>query len=256
MNKLKEIICRKYLLDILKVEKNTESTQGNVYNIYTKNNKYILKIYDDISHVEAMTQLYNDLSKQFNIPSVIMSKDNESYISFDFKYLVLYSFLEGIQISELELNRGLIIKIALEVRKLHDLNQNNNYNLKKVPFGDYNLNRKSILHFDLTKHNIFYNKNKIGFIDFDDAKYGSSVCDVAILIALLFFSKKRGIDIDNLNVFIDTYYKEEQLKNEELKYIKDIAINWINHVLDGNDFDTSLRESFEIKKKLIEDNFK
>mgnify|MGYP003308183202 CR=1 FL=1 len=50
--------------------------------------------------------------------------------------------------------------------------------------------RKSILHFDLTKGNVFYN-NKIEFIDFDDAKYGNSIYDVTILIGFLFISKKR-----------------------------------------------------------------
>ena len=41
--------------------------------------------------------------------------------------------------------------------------------------------------------NIFFKYGigcKISFIDFDDAKYGPSVCDVAIAISNLFFSKK------------------------------------------------------------------
>ena len=56
-----------------------------------------------------------------------------------------------------------------EVRKLHDLTSNNNFNFKAIDFAN-NLNRKSTLHFDLTKKNIIINNDKIGLIDFDDAK--------------------------------------------------------------------------------------
>ena len=49
----------------------------------------------------------------------------------------------------------------------------------------------SILHFDVTKNNIFYNDGKIYFIDFDDAKYEPVICDVAIAITNLFISKAK-----------------------------------------------------------------
>ncbi|MBQ2946507.1 MAG: phosphotransferase [Bacilli bacterium] len=255
MKKLKKIISNEYLIHVLKIEKNIESTQGNVYIIYTKNNKYVLKIYYDINHVKSMTQLHNDISNKFNVPNIIKNKDNKSYVFFDSKYLVLYSFLEGIQIGKLILDSELVKKIALELRRMHDFIKVNNYNLNKVPFNDYNLKRKSLLHFDLTKGNIFYNQGEIGFIDFDDAKYGSSVCDVAILVALLFFSKNRGVDIEGLNVFIDSYYgKDLSLKLNEIKHIREIAINWVNYTLENNEFNASTTESFEVKKKLIEEN--
>ncbi|MBR6690544.1 MAG: phosphotransferase [Bacilli bacterium] len=252
--KLKHTINKEYLIDVLKIEKNLESTQGNVYMVYTKNNKYVLKIYDDLNHTKSMTKLHNDLCSKFNIPGVIKNKDDKLYINFNSKYLVLYSFLDGIQIGKIGLNNELVKKIAKELRRLHDSTKVNSYNLNNVPFNDYKLKRKSLLHFDLTKGNIFYNENKIGFIDFDDAKYGSSVCDIAILISLLFFSKKRGVDIDNMNLFIDAYYNSDtKLKKEEIKYIKEIAIKWINHTLENNDINPSTNESFKIKKKLIEE---
>ena len=80
-----------------------------------------------------------------------------------------------------------------EVRKLHDLTSNNSFNFKAIDFAN-NLNRKSTLNFDLTKKNIIINNDKIGLIDFDDAKCGDSVCDVAIILSFFFISKKRGID--------------------------------------------------------------
>lgn len=256
MNELKRIISEEYLINVKSIEKNNESTVGNVYIIYTDKDKYVLKIYDDLNHTKSMTLLHNDLSNKFNIPSVIKNKDNNLYVTYNYKYLVLYSFLDGLQVGKCNLDEELIKNIALEVRRLHDITSVNKYNLNNVPFSiNYSSNRNSLLHFDLTKGNIFNNNYKIGFIDFDDAKYGLSICDVAILICLFFFSKKRGVDLEKMNLFIDTYYGNDiELKQEETIYIKDIAIKWINHVLAGNEFDTSLRESFEVKKKLIEEN--
>ena len=74
--------------------------------------------------------------------------------------------------------------------------------IKKV----INQNRMSILHFDVTKNNIFYNDGKIYFIDFDDAKYEPVICDVAIAITNLFISKANGADINGINYSIDSYY--------------------------------------------------
>lgn len=261
LNELKNIIQLEYSIDIENIEKNQESTTGNVYIIYTKKNKYVLKIYEVKQHVESMILLHKDLSLKFNIPSAILNKNKELFIKIKNQYLVLYSFLEGIQIGKMidNLNQNIIKEIALELRKIHEQTSNmNNYKLKEVPFlKNYEIERKSLLHFDLTKGNVFYNnkKNSVEFIDFDDAKYGPSVCDVAILISLFFISKKRGIDKESINLFIKSYYKDDiDLMIEESMYIKEFAINWIDYVLDGNDFDTSLKESFEVKKKLIQEN--
>lgn len=111
----------------------------------------------------------------------------------------------------------------------------------------------SILHFDLNKNNIFYNNGKVGFIDFDDAKFGPSICDISIIISFLFLSKKRGIDSENIKNFIDSYYGDElELKKKEIKYLKEYALKWIDYLQYNNEFDTSLKESFETKRNLIE----
>ena len=116
------------------------------------------------------------------------------------------------------------------------------------------MERKSVLHFDLTRNNIFIDneQDKIGFIDFDDAKYGASVCDVAILIANLFFSKSKGANLEGMQKFIDAYYEDDlKIKELEVPRIKEFALMWIDYVLDGNEFDSSTTESFEARKKLI-----
>lgn len=137
LNELKNIIQLEYSIDIENIEKNQESTTGNVYIIYTKKDKYVLKIYEVKQHVESMILLHKDLSLKFNIPSPILNKNKELFIKIKNQYLVLYSFLEGIQIGKMidNLNQNIIKEIALELRKIHEQTSNmNNYKLKEVPF--------------------------------------------------------------------------------------------------------------------------
>lgn len=252
MEDIKNILEKEYLINIIDISKSDESTVGNVYIIYTNNNKYILKIYDNKKHTESITLLHNNLSSKFYIPKIIFNKNNNLYVYTSSIYMVLFSFLEGKQIGRLEyIDDNIIINIAKELRKLHDETSINDYKLDEVKCD---IKRKSLLHFDLTKGNIFYYENKIGFIDFDDSKYGPSIYDVAIIICLLFFSKKKGIDKNNIKLFLDTYYEyDNDLKYKEVKYIKEIAINWIDAVLNNTEFNPSTKESFEIKKKLIQE---
>ncbi len=261
---LKEKIKNEYLIEINKIEKNEDSTDGNVYIINTEKGKYVAKLYDDLEHTKAMIELHSDLyTNNFHVPEVIKSNKNKGYIKLsNGKYIVLYSFLSGLQISDKfkVLPADIIKEIAVQLKKIHDITCGiNRFKIKEIPFyTNCNVERKSVLHFDLTRSNIFYDENnncKIGFIDFDDAKYGASVCDVAIAAANLFFSKTRGVDVDGLMVFIDSYYEgNEKLKSMELPHIKKFALKWIDYVMDGNEFDTSTTESFEVRKNLIEKN--
>lgn len=245
-----DLLNSNYDINISEIIKNEESTDGNVY-LLKGNNKYIMKIYDDLKHTKLMINIHNKLNNLY-IPRIIYTKDNNSYLEYNNKYIVIYSFLEGIQICEMDFT-NLIPAIAKEVRKMHDLINNNELGMIELPFTiSNNLNRYSILHFDLTKHNIFYNEDKIGFIDFDDVKYGPSICEISIIISLLFLSKKRGVNKEGIDLFIDAYYGSDiELKNMELPYLKEYALKWVDYILDNNNFDTSLKESFEIKKKLI-----
>lgn len=245
-------IKNNYNLDIISIVKNDESSDGNVYNIITADDKYILKIYDDLDKANNMIDIYNYL-KELYVPRIILTKNNEYLFKFDNKYVIVYSFLSGMKVSELIINNlysnDIIIFIAKEVRKLHDLTLNKKFNFSTIDFAN-NLKRKSVLHFDLTKDNIFISNNQIGFIDFDDAKYGDSVCDIAILLSFLFISKKRGVDNEGIKLFLDNYYTESevQLRNEETVYIKEYINCWVEYLLDGHSFDSSLKDSFDFKK--------
>lgn len=270
---LEEKLKEKYLIIPDKIEKNEESTDGNVFIIYSKNNKYVVKIYSNINHVKSMTELYTFLIySDINVPKIISSKENEKYVKLIDKknktenYIIVYSFIEGKQITFNEkinkIDDNIITNIAKVLFKIHNItNYENKFKVPNLPFEckkDYNvnINRYSLLHFDLTKSNIFINNNstkeKISIIDFDDAKYGPSIYDVAIIIANLFFSKTYGVDIEGTNKFIKEYYSNElELKNKEKPFIKEFALQWIDYILDNNKFDTSTTESFIIKRKLI-----
>jgi Ser/Thr protein kinase RdoA (MazF antagonist) len=128
----------------------------------------------------------------------------------------------------------------------------NEFNLPELSFDTYN-KRKSLLHFDLTKSNIFKDDNNdIAIIDFDDSKYGSAVYDISILISFFFFSKSHGIDIDGMRRFIDDYYGDDiKLKNDEVPFIKSCALQWIEYLLNNNKLDPSLIDSFKAKRKLL-----
>lgn len=242
--------------ELKEIQKNLQSTISNVY--ISNDNKYVIKIYNDIEHTITMTNLHRVLNENnLYVPMVIHNSLNEEYTIFEDKYIVVYSFLKGHQIvwntDKINLTDYEINKLAKTVRNLHDVTNNEIIVLPQLSLGN-DMERKSVLHFDLTRNNIFIDseQDKIGFIDFDDAKFGASVCDVAILISNLFFSKSKGANLEDMHKFIDAYYEEDlKIKEVEVPRIKEFALMWIDYVLDGNEFNASTTESFEARKKLI-----
>lgn len=256
------VLKEKYDIEVEIIKKNSQSTDNNVYEIFCHKNKYIVKLYNSITHTNSMIKLYTKLSSSgINVPKIIYTKEQEGYIQILEKfYIIVYSFIDGKEILWNEQNgkfdKEIIASIAGELRRLHKI-MNNEFNLPILPFEN-KTPRKSVLHFDLTRHNIFENLDKtISFIDFDDAKYGDSVCDIAILITNLFFSKTRGVDIEGMKTFLNNYYIDDmELKSKEESLIKTYALKWIKYILDGNQFDTSTTESFKVKYKLINEYLK
>lgn len=83
--------------DILGLEKNDDSSDGNVYNINCKNNKYIAKVYCDKRHASSMVLLHRKLYRLgLNVPNIIYDNLNEE----SDKYIVIYSFINGKQITD------------------------------------------------------------------------------------------------------------------------------------------------------------
>ena len=256
MNELNNKLEKYYNFKINAIEKNVDSTDGNVYIINCKNKKYVAKIYNNIEHVKSMVDIHKYLiNNNLLVPKIISTIEKDYFIRVNDKYVIVYSFLPGKQISRIIKNNVIedknIIAIAKEIKKLHNVTQNKKFGLQELSFAN-KLQRKSVIHFDLTKDNIFINNEIVGFIDFDDAKYGDSICDIAIAISLLFISKKRGIDFNGIKLFIKNYYNEDtNLMKKETPLINEYAINWMDYILSDNNFETSIKESFEFKRKMV-----
>lgn len=263
LKNIKESLEKEYNLCINNVKKNDESTDGNVYMIYTTDKvKYVVKIYKDLIHTKNMINLHKLLIENgLNVPKIIETTQNENYIKIiNDNYLVVYSYMEGEPVGwsskYSKLSNSMIENIATTINKLHTITNNNKFKFKDVPYINNNKDLyESVLHFDLTRNNIFFESGNVEVIDFDDAKYGPSICDISIIIANLFFSKSYGVDLEGVNSFINKYYENNpERKEKERPLIKKYAIEWIDYILDGNEFDTSTTESFGIKRELIKNN--
>lgn len=256
MEEIKKTLAQNYKIETDSIEKNEDSTDGNVYIV---KNKFVVKIYDDLNHVKSMIKIHNLLDEnKINAPKIIVNKFGDGYSELlDNKYIVVYTFIDGQPITwdknTGRLNEDTIKSIANILKKIHSITRNMELPLQRVEF-EKSSEDCSLLHFDLTKNNIFINsKKEITVIDFDDAKYGNSICDIAIFISNLFFSKTRGVDLDGMKIFLNEYYNNDEKNISSKKTeIKEYAINWINYILDGNEFDTSTNESFEVRKDLIQ----
>ena len=58
---MKEEIKKKYCLEIDKIIKNENSTDGNVYMLKSLSNKYIMKLYAEEKHAISMVNIHKDL---------------------------------------------------------------------------------------------------------------------------------------------------------------------------------------------------
>ena len=258
ISKLKDVLFSKYDINAVSIDKSNESTDGNVFIVSEENgNKYVIKVYDNINHAKSMVELHTYISKiGLKAPSIINNNENDSVIEEGNCYIVCYSFVEGVKLKETDLSTRRIEDIAKYLIALHSIKENI-FNLNEVPYRARE-NRQSLLHFDITKQNIFINQNdtqdEICFIDFDDAKFGPSVCDVAIAATNLFISKANGLDKDGMKLFINAYYQDNnELKEKELPLIKEAAINWLESIIDNPNFDTSTKSGLENKLSIWND---
>ena len=262
ISKLKDVLFSKYDINAVSIDKSNESTDGNVFIVSEENgNKYVIKVYDNINHAKSMVELHTYISKiGLKAPSIINNNENDPVIEEGNCYIVCYSFVEGVKLKETDLSTRRIENIAKYLRALHSIKENR-FNLQEVPLRT-ETDRQSVLHFDIAKQNIFINPNnqednkdeEINFIDFDDAKFGPSVCDVAIAATNLFISKANGLDKDGMKLFINAYYQDNnELKEKELPLIKEAAINWLESIIDNPNFDTSTKSGLENKLSIWND---
>ena len=147
---IKKILTQKYNIEAVKIEKNKESTDGNVFIIYGKHKEYVAKIYDDIIHTRRMVNLHLLLDeKKINAPKIIKNIDGNYYYEIIDKniYLVIYSFIEGKKLEYFykdkgKLNENLVKRIARNLQKLHNVVIENEI---KLPNKEKSKSDKNIL---------------------------------------------------------------------------------------------------------------
>ena len=94
---ISEALSKCYGIEIKEITRNENSTVGNVYNIKSKDEKYIAKVYDNVEHAKEMSNLFKKmLSTNLNIPKILENNKNELYQNISAnRYLMLYEFIEG-----------------------------------------------------------------------------------------------------------------------------------------------------------------
>ncbi len=137
-NELKKFLTGKYNFEINSIQKNLQSTVGNVYIVYG-NNKYVVKVYDSINHTNAMINLHEIVKKSnLYVPNIVYNNSGKGYTEFYNKYVVVYTFLEGHQIAwdinKIKLTDYEMDKLAKTVRKLHKLTNNEIIGLPQLSF--------------------------------------------------------------------------------------------------------------------------
>lgn len=158
MEEIKKTLAQNYKIETDIIEKNEDSTDGNVYIV---KNKFVVKIYDDLNHVKSMIKIHNLLDEnKINAPKIIVNKFGDGYSELlDNKYIVVYTFIDGQPIAwdknAGRLNEDTIKSIANILKKIHNITKNMELPLPRVEF-EKSSEDCSLLHFDLTKKQYFY----------------------------------------------------------------------------------------------------
>tara|TARA_A100001011_G_C14184951_1_gene788611 strand:+ start:212 stop:1180 length:969 start_codon:yes stop_codon:yes gene_type:complete len=257
-----EKILSNYSIGKLDKYKNIEEgIENSNFLIFANNKKYILTIYEkrvkkeDLPFFsELMTSLNNS---GFKCPKPILNNDKNSITDFKNKKLMIVSFLEGRP--KINLSPDNCKSIGLETAKLHGLTKNFKIfrendlsisswrkifeqvkdkctdihkdlpsliedNLVDVEKNWPNNLPKGIIHADLFKDNIFFEKNNFsGIIDFYFSCYDFYAFEIAICFnAICFDGSKSNLsfNVTKARSFIDGYTKIRALTDEEKNSIK------------------------------------
>ena len=77
-SKIEMILKEKYNIIATKIDKNKQSTDGNVYIIYSNDKKYVAKVYNDLRHTQSMIDLYRKLElHEINTARIISNKEKK-----------------------------------------------------------------------------------------------------------------------------------------------------------------------------------
>ena len=244
----------------------TEGVENTNYLVETNNQKkFIFTIFEKRTN-ETDLPFFHKAMNEFNqngitCPTPIIINKNDIF-KIKKKLCAIYSFIEGRQITTL--NKEALISLSKNISVIHNIglqsnlfrennmlltswkfiiNKFKNYDGKnKSEFANINNLipslenqfpknlKKSLIHGDLFKDNIFFKNNEVsGFIDFFFTCTDTIVYDLATLINAWFFNYEK-FDENNFKIFFNEYFNSITWSNEEKEnfnfYLKASAIRF------------------------------
>ncbi len=244
----------------------TEGVENTNYLVETNNQKkFIFTIFEKRTN-ETDLPFFHKAMNEFNqngitCPTPITINKNDIF-KIKKKSCAIYSFIEGRQITTL--NNKALISLSKNISAIHNIgsqsnlfrennmlltswkfiiNKFKNYDGKnKSEFAHINNLipslenqfpknlKKSLIHGDLFKDNIFFKNNEVsGFIDFFFTCTDTIVYDLATLINAWFFNYEK-FDENNFKIFFNEYFNSITWSNEEKEnfnfYLKASAIRF------------------------------
>ena len=256
-----------------------EIKNGNINKVYilkNSHNSFIIRTSNFTNTFECkVLKLLNDY--HFASPHFItnfIANDNN---------IVIYDYIDGK--NPKKINNIFLINLATTLKKLHlincdfeqieyDYNEENEKKLKEYykdtlkskflsndrEFINYlyndvqninfdNLN-KCLIHSDIKRENVVVQDNRIFLIDFGNAYIGSRLIDI-IRVIMWFFIKDKNYNYEKIYIFINTYFTNNNITNEE----KDIFSKLLKYCLLYNLLkDISLYNKGILEKKYIKKN--
>ncbi len=244
----------------------TEGVENTNYLVETNNQKkFIFTIFEKRTN-ETDLPFFHKAMNEFSqngitCPTPIIINKNDIF-KIKKKPCAIYSFIEGRQITTL--NKEALISLSKNISVIHNIgsqsnlfrennmlltswkfiiNKFKNYDGKnKIEFAHINNLipslenqfpknlKKSLIHGDLFKDNIFFKNNEVsGFIDFFFTCTDTIVYDLATLINAWFFNYEK-FDENNFKIFFNEYLNFITWSNEEKEnfnfYLKASAIRF------------------------------
>lgn len=254
-NELLNVLAKEYNKKFVEIEL-IRDWIGKVYLVKDDNQKYILKIFNNITMDSAKQSAYimNFLCGEgVCVPKIYLTSSNELYFYHEGKVSVLYDFVEGSDIQNGENLQSIGEFAAIMHKKMkqypygicnHDkeyfidryieiLKKKNYASLNSfIDMGQYLWNivgdaPTSFIHGDFHAGNLFDVNDKIVAFDFDAAAIASPLYDIATMCdATDYFSldddnfiSGRSKTLSNLDEFLKGYNNHYHLSSNETKAI-------------------------------------
>ncbi len=237
-----------------------DATQNKNFIINTPHKCYFMKIYTSGSLEERKFEanVLNKLEDQgFTFGMHVLPG---SPLLVDNKPVMLFSAIEGSTLVTQQINLDDTLEIATNMAYMHNTlygftpGEKNRFNplnfdfmnefdldlsdpiiktaydLLSKAFHSINLDqlRKTVIHDDLSPHNIMRNANgRLHFIDFDDSHFSFRVCDIGTVVKEFIFPLSGKLDQPTIDTFIKHYesvVNTPPLSNEEKRLIIPMAL--------------------------------